>query len=52
MENIGYLPEDFQIEYNSAILSKLKDCQSSLIRSANFQSVLWLSKIIIIMSVI
>ena len=54
--NIGYLPEDFQIKYNSAILCKLillcvnlslKNCQSSLRRSANFHSTLWLLKIII-----
>ena len=59
--NIGYLPEDFKIEYSSAILSKfilsclhlsLKDCQSPLRRSANFPSILWLSKIILIISVI
>ena len=59
--NIDYLPEDFQIEYKSAILSKLvllcvhlslKDFQSSLRRSANFHSIFWLSKIIIIVSVI
>ena len=59
--NIGYLPEDFQIEYNSAILSKLiflclylslKNYQSTLRRSANFHFILWLSKIIIIMLVI
>ena len=59
--NIGYLPENFQIDYNSATLSKLillcihlslKDCQLSLRRSAKFNSILWLLTIIKIMSVI